>query len=251
MQTQSTTPRSDGSAHRTVSIVTVTQYSRRHVLPLLVECIARQTVAPTEWVVVEGSRHEGDAQLNAALIADLEKRIAEQEVPYRVVYVPFARSEQVSAPLGELRNRGHDACSCDIVVCMDDDDYYPPRRIESVLRAFDAHPDIDLAGCSRMLVHDYPSGAMYQFKAFRRRYLETHRHQMRAFGEEASFTNGFTEPMVQLSPFDTIIASNHGRNTVDKTRLVVENPLFVRMTNVVTDFMPDEVYQTYRTMFQK
>lgn len=243
------------SARRTVSVVTVTQYSRRRVLPLLVECLLRQTVAPTEWVVVEGSRAEPDARRNAELIANLK-------LPFKLVYVPYSPGVEGVAALGELRNRGHDACACEVVVCMDDDDYYPPRRIESVLRAFHTHPDVDLAGCTNMLVYDYPSKVLFQFRgvharhstqgalAFRLRYLQTHRHdETRKFAEESSFTKHFTEPMVQLPAFDTLVSSNHGDNTVDKSELVVRNPYFLALSDPVTDFMPEVMLRKYEAAF--
>ena len=214
----------------TVSVVTITQYKRRSALRLLYECIKRQTRKPDEWVIVEGSPLKEDADSNAEQIHSLR-----DSSEIRIVYIPF----EPDTKLGGLRNRGNKACMGDITVCMDDDDYYPSTRIEHVLSQMERFPDVLIAGCSNMLLYDFGTHTFYQCTgyhknhstnnamAWRKKYLENHEHDMtRSYGEESSFTNNFTEPMIQLLPTHTVITSSHTSNTFDKRELIKNNPKF-------------------------
>ena len=101
-----------------VSLLTITQYSRRDCLSNLSMLIQQQIYKNiVEWVIVEGSRNETDAIKNAKLISEMKQN--------NITYVPY----QPSQSLSDLRNIGNKTCKGDIIVCMDDDDYYPPTRV--------------------------------------------------------------------------------------------------------------------------
>ena len=238
-----------------VSVITITQEKRHPVLQLLLKCILRQTHQPDEWVITEGSRTKEEADRNAVLIHTMREKTT---IP--ILYLPYKENTN----LGGLRNRGNRACRGDITVVMDDDDYYPPHRIQHVLETFEKYPHIDLAGCSPILIHHYSTMQFYQCKGFhdkhatnstmawRKTYLLTHEHdEEKKTGEELSFTNGFTAPMVQLHPVHTVVLSSHTLNTFDKQSLLQNNPSYVPLRFVVMPKLMDEtLYREYLAVFR-
>jgi glycosyltransferase involved in cell wall biosynthesis len=236
-----------------VSIVTISQHRRFPVLQMLVKHILAQTVQPNEWVIVEGSKNAEDAALHAANIATLS-------LPFPIHYLPF----QEGLKLGGLRNRGNQACTCDITVCMDDDDYYPPNRIEHVLDRFRKYPQMNIAGCSNVLVYDYSLKRLYQCTGFhanhgtnntlawRTSYVKTHQHDpSKSNAEEESFCSGFKEKMITLDPSSTVIVSSHTINTFDKQDLLQNNPRFKLIPHsALFGIMPEEVHKEYVAFFE-
>ena len=215
--------------HEKISVVTVTQWKRFPVLKLVASCLFRQSKKPDEWVIVDGNATPEDAVLLAE-----QMTVLRDDIMIPIVYVPFH-----PAALGELRNRGNMACKGDIIICMDDDDYYPPTRIQHVVEQFKANPDKSIAGCTKLLIHDYTTLQFYQCvgfnethstnsaMAYRKSYLKTHAYDnTQKTGEEAHFTNNFTEPMIQLYPSHTVILSSHTQNTYDKSDMLKNNPHF-------------------------
>ena len=244
------------SSIETVSVVTITQRKRFPVLQLLARLLLNQTRQPDEWVITEGSQTSEDAAENQVKVETLRA-----VVPFPIVYVPYVAGTK----LGGLRNRGNNACTCEIIVCMDDDDYYPVKRIEHAVERFREFPDRDIAGCSNLLVYDFGSRAFYQCKGFhenhstnnamawRKRYLTKHRHDdSKTHAEEASFTNNFTEPMITLLPLLTVVTASHTQNTFDKRTIIKNNVSFNELpTNLIFQIMTLEHYKWYADWFQK
>ena len=103
-----------------------------------------------------------------------------------------------------------DEAKGDIIVQMDDDDYYYPTHISNAVDAL-LNSDKLIAGSSKMYVyHAYTqeifiTGPFHQNHAtdgtfvFKKEYLENHSynpHEVRDL--KAEFTNNLTEPMIQL-----------------------------------------------------
>ena len=55
--------------------------------------------------------------------------------------------------IGAKRNRLNKEAKGDIIVAMDDDDYYPPERVPAVVRAFKQQPKMELAGTSEVYMY--------------------------------------------------------------------------------------------------
>lgn len=239
-----------------ISVVTLSQYKRNPLLRLLTQCIESQTKKPNEWIIVEGSSTKEDADQNALFISDMKKTCM-----ISIVYVPF----QDGTKLGGLRNRGNQACSGDIIVCMDDDDFYPSTRIEHVLERFHQFPTFNIAGCTNMVLYDFSSRTLYQCRgyhsnhstnnamAWKKSYLNHHQHDKeKTFGEESSFTNQFSEPMIQLSPLHTVITSCHSSNTFDKTNVLQNQNVFhILDPSLVTKIIPESLFKQYEFIFTK
>jgi glycosyltransferase involved in cell wall biosynthesis len=167
-----------------------------------------------EWIVLDdGTDKVGD------LFADLG-------LP-NVRYI--AAPERMT--IGAKRNRLNQEATGDYIVCMDDDDYYPPDRVAHAVQRLQQSKR-QVAGCSELHVfftdtgsivrfgpyaHYGPNHAINNTMAYTRAYARAHVHpeDIRC-GEEAGFLEGYSTPMVQLDPFKTILAISHESNTVDK-----------------------------------
>ena len=199
-----------------VSVCTCT-YNRHHFLPLLAGCLASQDYDQSliEWVVVD------DSPRPCAL--DLLQLNSGVEVVYRHSH------EKLS--LGRKRNLSHELCRGDIIVYMDDDDFYPCMRIQRAVDALlgsycliagsSAMPILFLDDGSLWMAGPYgPNHATAGTFAFKRELLEITRYQDGAVGaEERFFLKNYEIPMVQLHPFETIICMAHAANTFDKKQL--------------------------------
>jgi glycosyltransferase involved in cell wall biosynthesis len=254
----------------TVSIVTVTQYSRRTCLENLADLIKAQIYTNiVEWVIVEGSNNQADADDNQDYISIQWKKLS--LLPLDIVYIPFNKDQEPAhRRLSDLRNIGNLRAIGEIIVCMDDDDYYPPTRVSHAVDRLIRSPAL-IAGCSRMYIYFYNTHQFFQCKgfgknhstnncmAYKREYLQTNQHAPSlSKAEESSFTNHFTEPMVQLDPNKCIVVSGHGNNTVDKTWLCEDttsepgkNRMFKQIDpEEIFEYIPMPIYKKMAKMFK-
>ena len=244
----------------TVSIITITQLSRAACLKNLLVLIQLQTYTNIiEWVIVEGSKTEKDGMENSHNIERLSK-----ESSINIVYLKYTGDM-----LSDLRNKGNMKCKGDIIVCMDDDDYYPRERVEDAVYKLGKSKCL-IAGCSDIFIYDYYLETLYKSKAlgnnhstnncmaFKRDYLLTNAHEPGLTNaEEKSFTKGFTEPMVQLNSKKCIVVSSHNRNTFNKRPLFingsngVKNSLFKKAKKPVAKLIPVEIFEVMSCIFQE
>lgn len=105
-----------------VSVVTPT-YNRRRFIPALIEIYRAQTFPKEkmEWIIADDGRES---------VEDLFKDA--QKILPNIRYVRLDEKLRI----GAKRNLLNSLAVGDIIVAMDDDDYYPPRRVESVVSAF-------------------------------------------------------------------------------------------------------------------
>jgi glycosyltransferase involved in cell wall biosynthesis len=135
--------------------------------------------------------------------------------------------------LGKKRNIMHDKAKGDIIVYMDDDDFYPPDRVSHAVERLMANPGALCAGASEMYIYFNDRKKMVQFGpygkahatagtfAFRRALLKDSRYNEDAcLAEEREFLKNYTVPFVQLEPLKTILVFSHSHNTMDKRILL-------------------------------
>ena len=196
-------------------------------------CMNSQIIKPDAWVIVDNSSCPAD---------DWSVARDHPGVVYERVYG--------SQPIGWMRNRCLDLAleqGADYIVFWDDDDYYPPTRISSGVKALEANPDADMAGSTAMyllLTREnvlMTTGPFHETHAtaathtIRRRYAETHRfNPTTERGEEREFTKDWSAKLVQVPAEQTIVVMGHGRNTVDKSDLI-RNPHMYKATVVNAD----------------
>lgn len=239
-----------------VSIVTVTQWKRRECLRILADMICEQTYKIFEWVIVEGSQLEEDGQKNATFI----EQSIQPAVPFVVRYVPY----QGNPKIGYLRNQGNRVCRGDIIVCMDDDDYYFPTRVQHAVEELSMSRH-KLAGCSALILYDWNLDRLYKFKGFgpnhstnacmawKQQYKKTH-DDTKENAEEASFTDNFRTPMIQLDAYQVMVVNSHSHNTFNKRELLVGATLGLNYTceelthHTVRELM-GTYYDRYKALF--
>ena len=159
----------------------------------------------------------------------------------------FAYGEKLA--LGKKRNLMHEKSCGEIIVYMDDDDYYPPERVSHAVEMLMANPTALCAGASEIYIYFKHLDQMFQFGpygpnhatagtfAFKRELLVHTRYTDTAcLAEERSFLKDYTIPMVQLDPHKVILVFSHEHNTFDKRRLLENsNPGFVKPTSKSLD----------------
>jgi glycosyltransferase involved in cell wall biosynthesis len=157
--------------------------------------------------------------------------------------------------LGKKRNIMHEKSQGDILVYMDDDDYYPPDRIMHAVNMLQSHPKALCAGASEIYIYFKHISKMYQFGpygpnhatagtfAFKRELLKDHRYNdTAALAEEKAFLKDYTVPFVQLEPKKTILVFSHDHNTFDKKTLLDNpHPQYVKVSDKkVEDFVKEK-----------
>ena len=61
----------------------------------------------------------------------------------------------------------HDKSKGDIIVYMDDDDYYPPTRVEHAVTMLKQSPNILIAGSSELFIYFKSINEMYSFGPYK------------------------------------------------------------------------------------
>jgi hypothetical protein len=219
-----------------VSICTPT-FNRRPFIPIMIKCFENQTYSKDkiEWIIVDDGTDK---------IEDLVSHIP--QVKY------FKYDEKLS--LGKKRNITNEKAKGDIIIYMDDDDYYPPERISHAVSTLQKNPKALCAGSSTMYIYFKHIEKMYQFGpyspnhataatfAFRKELLQKTRFEETAsVAEEKKFLKDYTIPFVQLDPLKTILVFSHNHNSFDKKILLNQMPNpFIKDTSLKpTDFVKE------------
>jgi glycosyltransferase involved in cell wall biosynthesis len=200
-----------------VSICTPT-FNRRPFIPTMFQCFKNQTYPKNrmEWIIVDDGPDK---------IQDLVDKSGIQQIRY----IPVAEK----MTLGAKRNYMHSFVKGSFIVYMDDDDYYPPERVEHAVDTLLANPHAMCAGSSEIYLYFKHIQKMYQAGpyspshstagtfAFRKELLnETKYEETAALAEEKAFLKDYTVPFVQLDPVKTILVFSHEHNTFDKRKLL-------------------------------
>jgi glycosyltransferase involved in cell wall biosynthesis len=138
--------------------------------------------------------------------------------------------------LGKKRNLMHEKTIGQIIIYMDDDDYYPPMRVSHAVKKLQDNPNALCAGSSKMYIWFKHLNQMWQLGpygpnhatagtfAFKRELLTKTRYNENAsLAEEKEFLLNYTIPFVQLDSEKTILIFSHSHNTFDKKK-ILENP---------------------------
>ena len=228
--------------HPMVSVCTPT-FNRRPFIPAMLECFNHQTYPRDrmEWVIIDDG-------------TDPIEDLVFQHPCVRY----FKHADKLS--LGKKRNMMHERAQGEIIVYMDDDDYYPPERVshavETLLHHRKNRTGVKLVGSSEMCIYfKGPGQSQIQSQSEQGVQGEQGQSQMVQFGpygpnhataatfafwknllktmnlayeedaclaEERAFLRGYTVPMAQLDPMKVILVFSHEHNTFDK-RMLLKN----------------------------
>lgn len=220
-----------------VSICTPT-YNRRLFIPYIIKCYESQTYPSEliEWIVID----------------DGEDCV--QDLFENVKGVKYFRYEE-KLPLGKKRNLMHAKSKGDIIVYMDDDDFYPPDRVNHAVDRLRSNPNCLAVGSSIIYLYFNDLDKIFQFGpygpthatagtfAFKRQLLSMTSYDDNAnCAEEKYFLKNYTIPLIQLDPKKTILVFAHQHNTFDKRKLLEQcpSPYIKETTMKLTHFIKDK-----------
>lgn len=246
-----------------VSLVTISQYVRIDFLKILVKCIKNQDYKNIiEWIIVDTSLTGYNKSEN-----NLENFISELKNDSLLPKIIYHKTNKTT--IGAWRNEGNKLVSGDIIVCMDDDDYYPPTRVSHAVDALSTKNFL-IAGCDKILFYDVHFDKLYYHKgigkhhstnncmAYWKNYLDNHCYDKTVnYAEENSFTNNYTEPLYQLDSILTVIQFSHDNNTYDKKRIIYQNYFLDAKNKYITEtdttiekiINNDDIYRDYLNIF--
>lgn len=202
-----------------VSVCTPT-FNRRPFIPIMIKCFEHQTYPKDkiEWIIIDDGTDK---------IEELVTHIP--QVKY------FKYDEKMT--LGKKRNLLNEKSTGDIIIYMDDDDYYPPERISHAVDMLQKNPKALCAGSSAMFIYFKHINKMLQFGpytpnhataatfAFRRDLLtKTKFDENSSVAEEKKFLKDYTIPFVQLESKKCILVVSHNHNSFDKKQLLNQGP---------------------------
>ena len=220
-----------------VSICTPT-YNRRPFIPYIIKCVENQNYPKDkiEWIIIDDGTDK---------IEDLVSHLP---------YVKYFKYEE-KMTLGTKRNLMHSKATGDIIVYMDDDDYYPPDRIKHAIDTLRSNPKALCVGSSEMYVYFKHIQKMYQFGpygpnhataatfAFKREEMLklTSYDNNASLAEEKHFLKDYSIPFAQLNPLKTILVVSHNHNSFDKKKLLQQgvNQFMKVSDKTVDDFIKE------------
>ncbi len=220
----------------TVSLITPT-FNRRVFIPKLIEYIKHQTYPAErmEWLVFDDGSDCIEDLLTPHMSSMNIRNIRESE----------------KRNVGEKRNRLNKAARGEIIVCMDDDDYYPPERVAHAVHTLRCKPKIKLCGSTIAYLYFTDDKSIWQSgpymnnhatfgtMAYRKSYITEHEcSESVVFAEEIDFTRQYKEPLAQLDPRKVMLVICHDSNTVDKRKLRSDtNPMIKKTGYKLKDFV--------------
>ena len=187
-----------------------------------------------EWVIVDDGE---DSVEDIFMGPNIDK-----EVKKCIKYIPI----DTKMKLGRKRNFMHEKCKGDIIIYMDDDDYYPPERVNHAVNRLRSQPRALASGSSLLYIYFKHLDKIFRFGpygpahstagtfAFKRELLRETKYDDNAeMAEEKEFLKNYTVPFVQLDTMKTILVFAHDANTFDKKKLLINpHPKFVGETRM-------------------
>ena len=214
-----------------VSVLTPT-YNRRRFLPSLIECYRAQDypLSSMEWIILDDGED---------CVKDVFDGLALKGIPN----VRYIRLEE-KLLIGAKRNILNREAKGSILVAMDDDDYYSPKRVSHAVHKLTSTP-LQVAGSSELFLYytdvkkiykcgPYaPNHATNGTMAWKKEYTKTHSYdETVAFAEERSFLVNYTTPILQLDPFQIMLVMSHSDNTYNKTNMRDGRNPFVKISSL-------------------
>lgn len=230
-----------------VSVCTPT-FNRRPFIPLLFKCFLAQSYPhdKMEWIIVD----DGTDPIHDLILAANIPQISYHRVP---------GGEKLT--LGKKRNLMNSLATGSILVYMDDDDYYPPQRVQHAVEVLTENPACLCTGSSAMFMYFTNTNKIFKFGpygpthataatlAFKRELLDITRFDDNAaLAEEPMFLKNYSIPLIQLDPLKTILVLAHNQNTFDKYILLEDKSMTYHCEIhdlCLTDFIADPTLRAF------
>jgi len=197
-----------------VSVCTPT-FNRRPFITTMIKCFENQTYPRNrmEWIIID----DGTDKI--------------EDIVSHIPYIKYFKYDE-KMTLGKKRNLLNKKATGDIIVYMDDDDYYPPERVSHAVTSLQNSPAL-CAGSSAVCIYFKHINKMVQFGpygpnhataatfAFKRELLNiTSFDETSCVAEETRFLKNYTIPFVQLDTRKSILVFSHTQNSFDKKELL-------------------------------
>ncbi len=227
-----------------VTIATPT-FNRRIFFPLVLCWFQKQTYPRDrlEWIIYDDGTDS---------IEDIIKESNISEIRYF--------KSDVKETVSSKRNFINSKAKGDIIVNIDDDDYYSVDRISYAVDMFLSNPTLLFAGCRTTYIYFTETGLIYRATSsnkdestagtfvYRRELLEqTSYNNNRALAEEQDFLKDNKFEMIDLDPMRTMLVISHGQNSFDKKIMLEVNkdPVYFSKTEYkLSDFVKDNESMT-------
>jgi glycosyltransferase involved in cell wall biosynthesis len=223
-----------------VSVITPT-YNRRCFIPAAIECYKHQTYPKNrmEWIILD----DGTESVEDLFIA------AGATIP-NIRYIRSTEKQNI----GAKRNRLNKEAKGEIIVAMDDDDYYPPERVAHCVQRLRSNRLVDIVGSSELYFYFTTRKEIWRFgpmpvpnhttngpMAYRRSYSQKHKYdESVSNAEESSFLNNYTSAVAQLGSRKCMLVIAHSQNTYNKEQLINGSHPFMKKTSMkLKDFIKD------------
>jgi glycosyltransferase involved in cell wall biosynthesis len=224
-----------------VSVITPT-YNRRQFFEASLQCFVQQSYprSSMEWIIIDdGTEKIGDlVELAKTRYKDLNIRYI--DLPEKIT-------------LGKKRNMLNQEAKGEIIVCWDDDDYYPPERVAHAVFKLQSQPKAELAGSSQMYIYFQDDKTIWQNGpygpnhttngplAYKKSYIQNHSYEEhKDKAEEKHFLADYKLPIIQMDPRKAILVVAHGRNTVTKDMIREQGKTISKKTTFkLKDFIRD------------
>ena len=219
----------------TVSLLTPTFGARFKYLSLAWKWIYEQDYPHDlmEWVILTDTDEESDA---------LKNQLRSLSTPPKIQI--NIQSTKEKRCIGEKRNLLNNISSGDILINIDDDDYYFPSRVNHAVKKLtnSSSNNAELAGSRYLPVFFTDDQAIWVSDpgknracagsfAYKRSLKEKSWYPNAQNGEEIGFTDYWEIPIVDLDPFSTMICVAHENNTFDKNQL--RNPFKASVSETI------------------
>lgn len=224
----------------TVSLCTPT-FNRRPFIQNMLNCVFYQTYPKhlIEWIIVDdGTDHIEDIILNY--------QTNMQQNNIEICNIRYTKLNE-RMPLGKKRNYINSLADNDILIYIDDDDYYPPTRIQHAVEClinsnclvagstilYNCFLDINQTNQTNQSNNNEFNPLIVKFGeyglnhsteaslAFKKQLLEQTRYDDNSsLAEAKTFLKNYTIPMIQLDPFKTVLAMSHSQSSIDRNKLL-------------------------------
>ena len=222
-----------------VSIVTPT-YRRRKLFSIAIRNF-KNFIYPREkleWVIVEDTEDDN--------------MTVEDMLPYsnKVKYIRVKDKEmRTPLPIGAKRNLCAKKASHDIIIHMDDDDYYPPESVLARVKILMKYPEKDCVGSSNICTYDiinnkctYSTDSTISLSeasmAYRKSFWNKQKfNDNTTKGEFKQFIANRTQKIIDIPYIFTVFAITHRNNLTGSLRETKENELKYNTSGKEVNFM--------------
>jgi hypothetical protein len=198
-----------------VSVCTAT-YNRRPFILNLIEIYMKQTYPKDkmEWIIIDDGEDK---------VKDIFDKYQEETNKSIKNLLYLSLDEKIT--IGKKRNLLNRLSNGEIIIYMDDDDYYYEDRILYSVKSL-INSNYNIAGCSELYCYNYKDNSIYKFgpyhenhctaatMCFKKKILNDCCYdETKEYAEESSFLNNYSLPILQLDTLKCIMVINHNNNT--------------------------------------